>query len=130
MRAAERPVVDSPLLTIVVIVFNDAERLPRAVRSALRQTLSDLEVVIVDDASTDATAQVATRLAAAAPDRVRAHRLEFNSGGCSRPRNTGIDLARGRYVMFLDSGGRPSRWSRLPSARTQISPLVCATACT
>src|SRR4051812_44250316 len=103
MRAAERPVVDSPLLTIVVIVFNDAVRLPRAVRSALRQTLSDLEVVIVDDASTDATAQVATRLAAAAPDRVRAHRLESNSGGCSRPRNTGIDIARGRYMMFLDS---------------------------
>src|SRR5204862_2349489 len=70
---------------------------------ALLPTFSGLEVVIVDDAGTDASAQVATRLAAAAPDRVRAHRLEFNSGGCSRPRNTGIVLARGRYVMFLDS---------------------------
>ena len=89
-------------LTVVVIVYNDSGRLPRAVRSVQRQTLTDLEIIVVDDASTDATAQVGAGLAAADP-RVRFHRLEANSGGCSRPRNTGIDLARGRYVMFLDS---------------------------
>ena len=93
----------TPDVTVVVIVHNDAERLPRAVRSALRQSLAGVEVVIVDDASTDATPRVAARLAAAHPDRVRLRTLEQNSGGCGAPRNAGIELARGRYLMFLDS---------------------------
>jgi CDP-glycerol glycerophosphotransferase len=92
-----------PDVTVVVIVYNDASRLARAVRSALGQSLPGVEVVIVDDASTDATPAVAARLAARAPDRVRAFTLPVNSGGCGRPRNIGIRHAAGRYVMFLDS---------------------------
>ena len=72
------------------------------VRSVLRQTLRNLEVVIVDDASTDGMAQVADRLAAQHP-RVQAVHLPENSGGCSRPRNVGMEHARAPYVMFLDS---------------------------
>ncbi|MBR7828126.1 bifunctional glycosyltransferase family 2 protein/CDP-glycerol:glycerophosphate glycerophosphotransferase [Actinospica sp. MGRD01-02] len=92
----------TPDLTVVVIGYNDAARLPEAVRSALDQTLHNLEVVVVDDHSSDDTPQVVARLAAEDP-RVRFVRLESNSGGCSKPRNTGIEHARGRYVMFLDS---------------------------
>ena len=101
-RTASRQAANGPQLTVVVIVYNDATRLPAAVSSALGQTLADLEVVIVDDASSDDTANVAARLAAG-DARVRVERLAENSGGCSRPRNRGIELARGRYVMFLDS---------------------------
>src|SRR5438270_3286893 len=98
----------APILTAVVIVYNDERRLARAVRSVQRQTLghrgmADLEIVIVDDASTDGTREVAERLVGADPGRVRYHRLAANSGGCSAPRNAGIELAAGRYVMFLDS---------------------------
>ncbi|HWG24899.1 bifunctional glycosyltransferase/CDP-glycerol:glycerophosphate glycerophosphotransferase [Actinospica sp.] len=92
----------TPDLTVVVIGYNDAARLPGAVRSVLNQTLHNLEVVVVDDHSSDDTPQVAARLAAEDP-RVRFVRLEENSGGCSKPRNTGIEHAHGRYVMFLDS---------------------------
>ena len=92
----------TPDLSVVVIGYNDAARLPGAVRSVLTQTLHNLEVVIVDDHSSDDTPAVVRRLAAADP-RVRFVRLEENSGGCSRPRNVGIEHARGRYVMFLDS---------------------------
>ncbi|MWA04063.1 glycosyltransferase [Actinomadura sp. LD22] len=92
-----------PDVTVVVIVYNDASRLARAVRSALGQSLPGVEVVIVDDASTDPTPAVAARLAARDPGRVRAFTHPVNSGGCGRPRNTGIGHARGRYVMFLDS---------------------------
>lgn len=93
----------APTLTVVVIVYNDERRLPRAVRSVQRQSMTDLEIVIVDDASTDRTQAVAERLVAGDPGRVRYHRLAANSGGCSAPRNAGIELASGRYVMFLDS---------------------------
>src|SRR5690349_1954053 len=90
-------------VSVIVIVYNDADRLPAAVLSALGQSHRNVEVLIVDDASTDATASVADTLAAAEPGRVRVvHRTE-NSGGCGQPRNDGIAEARGTYLMFLDS---------------------------
>ncbi|WP_207933308.1 CDP-glycerol glycerophosphotransferase family protein [Actinomadura sp. GC306] len=92
-----------PDLTVVVIAYNDVRRLPRAVASALGQSLGGVETVIVDDASTDGTAEAADRLAAAHPGRVRAVHLPANSGGCGRPRNAGVEASTGRYVVFLDS---------------------------
>jgi CDP-glycerol glycerophosphotransferase len=91
----------TPDVSVVVIVYNDAARLPAAVKSVLDQTLHNLEVVIVDDHSSDDTPKVAATLAE--HPKVSYLRLEENSGGCSRPRNAGIDRARGTYVMFLDS---------------------------
>ncbi|UGY91731.1 bifunctional glycosyltransferase/CDP-glycerol:glycerophosphate glycerophosphotransferase [Streptomyces gobiensis] len=92
-----------PDISVIVIVYNDADRLPTAVRSVLGQTLRDVEVLIVDDCSTDGSYETAQRLADAHPDRVRAFRLPENSGSGGAPRNLGIAEARGRYVMFLDS---------------------------
>ncbi|MGH3239017.1 MAG: CDP-glycerol glycerophosphotransferase family protein [Spirillospora sp.] len=92
-----------PDVSVVVIAYNDAWRLPRAVASTLEQSLGGVETVIVDDASIDGTGEAADRLAAAHPGRVRAVHLPSNSGGCGRPRNTGIEASTGRYVMFLDS---------------------------
>lgn len=102
-RSAERPDV-----SVVVIVYNDAKRLPTAVASVLRQTLRNLEVIIADDCSTDDTAQVAAELCASDP-RVRYVRLPQNSGGCGAPRNTGVAQARGEAIMFLDSDDRYER---------------------
>lgn len=92
-----------PDVSVVVIVYNDAERLPTAVQSVLDQTLHGVEVVIVDDCSKDRSYEVAQSLEAAHPGRVRAFRLPENSGGCGAPRNHGIRQATGTYVMFLDS---------------------------
>ncbi|MFD9816025.1 CDP-glycerol glycerophosphotransferase family protein [Streptomyces sp. NPDC059080] len=92
-----------PDVSVVVIVYNDAERLPTAVQSAVDQTLHGVEVVIVDDCSTDRSFAVAQELAAAHPGKVRALQLPENSGGCGAPRNHGVAHARGTYVMFLDS---------------------------
>lgn len=91
-----------PDCTVVVITYNDAARLRRAVRSVLRQTLRDLEVIVADDASTDETPEVVAELRRADP-RVRYLRREVNSGGCGAPRNDALDLAAAPYVMFLDS---------------------------
>ncbi|WP_086725008.1 bifunctional glycosyltransferase/CDP-glycerol:glycerophosphate glycerophosphotransferase [Streptomyces carpinensis] len=96
-------VAPEPDVSVVVIVYNDEERLPTAVGSVLEQTLCNVEVIIADDCSTDGSHEVAQALAAAHPDRVRAIRLPENSGGCGEPRNQGVKVARGRYVMFLDS---------------------------
>ena len=88
------------LVSVVVISYNDAERLVRAVRSVLRQSLRSLEVIVVDDASTDGTADA---VAAIGDPRVRYVRRPVNSGGCGAPRNDGLGQIRAPYVMFLDS---------------------------
>ncbi|MGH4032855.1 glycosyltransferase family 2 protein [Actinomycetota bacterium Odt1-20B] len=92
----------TPDVTVTVIVYNDADRLPRAVASLLRQTHTNIEIVISDDHSTDHTPEVARQLASA-DDRITYLRLPENSGGCSAPRNRSLDIARAPYVMFLDS---------------------------
>ena len=89
-------------VSIILITFNDAARLPRALASLNRQTLRNLEIIVVDDASTDATAGVVAA-AMAGDARIRYVRLDDNSGGCSAPRNRGMREARGSWVMFCDS---------------------------
>lgn len=93
------PVID---VSIVLITFNDAARLPRALSSLTRQTLRNLEIIVVDDASTDDTANLVAQ-AMTTDARIRYVRLDSNSGGCSAPRNRGIREARGTWVMFCDS---------------------------
>src|SRR4051812_50185443 len=73
-----------PRVSIVVIGFNDAEHLPAALQSAQAQTLRDIEIVVVDDASSDASMDVARACAVADP-RIHVHRLDANSGGLSHP---------------------------------------------
>lgn len=108
MTSASRPTgphtaaPSTPRVSVVVICFNDSTRLPLAVRSVLQQTLADLEVLIVDDCSTDSTPRVASELVAE-DSRVRSIRLPENSGGCGAPRNMGVSAAKGDYLMFLDS---------------------------
>ncbi|MER6161081.1 CDP-glycerol glycerophosphotransferase family protein [Streptomyces sp. NPDC001868] len=114
-------------MSVVVIVYNDEARLPTAVRSVLEQTLRSVEVVIVDDHSTDGSYEVAARLAAEHPDRVRAYRLPVNSGGCGAPRNQGIRETRGEYVLFLDSDDvleRNACRNMLEAAETTGADLV------
>jgi glycosyltransferase involved in cell wall biosynthesis len=92
----------TPDVTVTVIVYNDAARLPRAVASLRAQTHTNIEIVISDDHSTDDTPSVARELAAQ-DHRIRYVRLAENSGGCSAPRNRAIEIARAPYLMFLDS---------------------------
>ncbi len=101
-RPGDGPARMSGPVSVVVITFNDAERLGAAVTSALAQGEAVGEVVIVDDASSDDTGRVADRLAEANP-RVRVVHRAANSGGCGTPRNDGMDTARGEWIAFLDS---------------------------
>ena len=89
-------------VSVVLITFNDAVRLPRALASLSNQTLRNLEIIVVDDASTDGTAGLVETAMSTDP-RIRYVRLDVNSGGCSGPRNRGIREATGTWVMFCDS---------------------------
>ncbi|MDQ1687284.1 MAG: CDP-glycerol glycerophosphotransferase [Frankiaceae bacterium] len=113
-----------PDVSVVAIVYNDAARLRTAVESALAQDIA-LEVVVVDDGSTDGTAQVIDELAR--DPRVRPLRLATNSGGCSLPRNTGLDAARGEWVTFLDSDDElePGALAAMLAAASPEVDVVC-----
>ncbi|MEU2420854.1 glycosyltransferase [Streptomyces sp. NPDC007851] len=89
-------------VTVVVAAYNASATLDRALRSALRQTHRNVEVVVVDDASTDGTLAVAEEHARRDP-RVRIVARPQNSGGVGAPRNNGIEAASGQYLMFLDA---------------------------
>ncbi|MFT4230895.1 MAG: glycosyltransferase, partial [Microbacterium sp.] len=90
----------APLVSIVMPVFDDEATLSAALESALRQTLDEIEVICVDDASTDETAAVAERFRARDP-RVRVIRHERNRSAF-QARRSGVLAAEAGYVMFLD----------------------------
>lgn len=86
-------------VSVIIPTYNRAETLPRAIDSALEQTVEDLEVVVVDDGSTDETSSV---LAEYDDPRVRPV-VHATNQGANVARNTGIDHAQGDYVALLDS---------------------------
>ncbi len=88
----------TPRVSVVIPTRNRERLLPLAVGSALDQSLRDLEVIVVDDASDDRTADV---VAGFSDGRVRYHRQPSRRGG-SAARNAGIEAARGAFVAFLD----------------------------
>ncbi|MCA1775879.1 MAG: glycosyltransferase family 2 protein [Loktanella sp.] len=87
----------APRVSVIIPTCNRSELLVDAVRSALSQTVEMLEVIVIDDASTNDPAPVLAIFA----DRVRLERLPQRSGA-NVARNRGIDLARGNVVGFLD----------------------------
>ena len=88
-----------PFLTIVIPAFNRENQIGRALGSCLGGTESDIEVIVVDDGSTDATSG---RVLAVADPRVRLQRHASNFG-VGPARNTGASAARGTWLAFLDS---------------------------
>ncbi len=88
----------------MVPVWNPGPNLDPCVDSLLSQSMPahDYEIVLVDDGSTDGTADRLDRLATQHPDRIRVIHSP-PSGWPGRPRNTGIDAARGTYVQFVDN---------------------------
>ena len=88
-------------VSVVIPVYNRADRIAKAVKSVLAQPYVDLEVIVADDGSTDAIEAAVKTLSAEDP-RVRLVRLEKNRGA-QAARNAGIRTAKAEWVAFLDS---------------------------
>lgn len=87
----------SPVTVSVVIpLYNAVEVIAETIESALAQTWTDREIVVIDDGSTDGSGE-AVRIFG---DRIRYHR--FENAGVAKSRNRGIALSRGKYVALLD----------------------------
>ena len=84
-------------VSIIIPAFNCAEWIGQTIDSCLVQTHRPIEIIVVDDGSTDATAE----LCAGFCDQIRYHRVE--NGGVSRARNIGSQMASGEWLLFLDA---------------------------
>lgn len=93
---------ETPDVSVIVVGFRDAEKIGTAIQSVLDQTLSNLEVIVVDDCSPDNTEDVVNEYVEKDP-RVRFKKLDRNTGSASGPRNAGITMARAPWIMFVDS---------------------------
>jgi glycosyltransferase involved in cell wall biosynthesis len=106
-----------PLLSVVLPTHNRAERLPAALDSVLAQTMNDLELIVVDDGSTDSTPDVLATATERDP-RVRVIRRDL-AGGAPGARNAGIRASAGEFIGFMDDD---DQW--LPNkAQVQIDYL-------
>ena len=96
--------MSAPQVTVIVPVYNTIDYLRPCLESLVGQTIGHdrLEVVAIDDGSTDGSGEVLEEYAAAHPDLFRVIH-QANSGGPARPCNVGLDHATGRFVFFLGS---------------------------
>lgn len=86
-----------PLVSVIIPTFNAAEFVVEAIQSVLAQTCDDLEVIVVDDGSTDRTADMIEPFAGGV------RYIQQENAGVSSARNRGIAESKGKYVAFLDA---------------------------
>ena len=85
-------------VSVIIPAYNRAHCIERAIKSVRDQTFTDMEIIVVDDASTDNTGEVVTSIS---DERIRYIRCETNRGPTVR--NEGMKAAQGKYIAFLDS---------------------------
>lgn len=111
------------LISVIVPVYNIKEYLERCVDSILAQTWENLEILLVDDGSTDGTDRLADELAGK-DARIRVFHKE--NGGSSSARNLGIREAKGKYLGFVDSDDfiEPYMYEKLYRAMRETGMLI------
>ena len=85
------------MVSVIIPTYNRGSLIGRAIVSVLNQTYKDIEVLVIDDASTDYTETVVDSIK---DERLHYYKLEKNGGAC-RARNVGISKAQGEYIAFL-----------------------------
>ncbi|MFY0992597.1 bifunctional glycosyltransferase/CDP-glycerol:glycerophosphate glycerophosphotransferase [Halomonas sp. C05BenzN] len=119
------PVTTEPLVSVIIPVFNTETYLRESIDSALNQTLREVEVLIVDDGSTDGSLEIAEEFAGKHSN-VHVFNQQRKRQGAAR--NLALEYARGRYVSFLDSDDTlpADSLKRMVNAAEQYgSDMVC-----
>lgn len=91
------------MLSIIIPIYNVEKYIARCVHSLMAQTLQDIEYIFVNDASTDKSLQILESIIAEYPERQTKIISHPKNKGLAAARNTGLDFARGSYIMHCDS---------------------------
>lgn len=116
----------APLISVVMANYQAGDKLVPAIQSVLRQSATDLELIVCDDASGDHSVTLVEGVARSDP-RVRLIRADAN-GGPARCRNRGLDAARGKWIAVVDSDDiiHPERFERLLAAARYLHADIVA----
>ena len=111
------------LISVIIPTYNYAHLLPRALASVFVQMADDVELIVVDDGSTDATPEVLASHAARYP---QLQILAQLNAGAAAARNHGIRAARGRYALLLDADDEllPGALAHRPRVTIPLAVLV------
>ena len=90
-----------PKVSVIIPVYNVEHYIDRCLKSVIEQTLEDIEIIIVNDGSTDSSKEIIEKYINKYPSRIKY--LEKENGGLSSARNFALPYARGEYLAFLDS---------------------------
>lgn len=114
-----------PRISVIMPAYNAEGFLQKSVASVVDQTFGDWELIIVDDGSTDATAQICDELARS-DERINV--LHTSNGGVSSARNAGMALAAGDYIAFLDSDDwlEPQAYEKMLSLTDSMATTTVA----
>ena len=108
---------DAPLVSIIIPVYNVSAYLTQCLESVAGQTYQKLDIILIDDGSTDDSGSICDRFASC-DARIRVFHTE--NRGISAARNLGIEEARGEYIMFVDSDD----WIELNAVETLLEAAV------
>lgn len=116
-----------PTVTIIIPCYNQAPFLPKAIASIQSQTLDSWECLIIDDGSTDNTAEVASNLVL---HNSRLRLIQKINGGSASARDLGLEHAQGEYIQFLDADDKiePEKFERQISLMESENLDICSTA--
>jgi glycosyltransferase involved in cell wall biosynthesis len=116
--------MSTPAISVIIPAYNYARYLPAALNSVSEQSFTDWECIVVDDGSTDETKVLVSDFISKHPDQQFRY-VYIQNAGTSAAKNTGIDLARGRYIQFLDADDLLSR-EKLSIQYAIITARECA----
>ena len=112
--------MDTPSVSIIIPVYNAEKYVAEAITSAVNQTYSNKEIIVIDDGSTDNSLQIAKGFES---QMVKVYSQQ--NKGASTTRNNGLNFAKGDYIQFLDADD----WLSNNKIEAQINKLACAPGC-
>lgn len=116
-----------PLVSVIIPAYNMQAYIAETLHSVLASDYAQLEAIVVDDGSTDKTADVVLGIAASDP---RVRLLQQANGGVCRARNHGISQARGEYILPVDADDLIAPWyipraAEVLAARSEVKAVFC-----
>src|SRR5215831_612931 len=90
--------MEYPLVSVIIPSYNSKQFVTQAIQSARSQSYPSIEIILIDDGSTDGTSELMSEF-----ERLNVKYIKQNNAGASPARNTGIALAQGEFVQFLDA---------------------------